>query len=127
MAGNWTSPNPPFGAVLTYNVKQTLPAEAKLVVTITDDTGRQVRRLEIDKQPGLRRVAWNLRSDPPAGGANQGQGRGFGGGGFGGRGGPPLGPLVTPGRYRATLGKLVGDTVTPIGSPQSFTVVQIAQ
>jgi hypothetical protein len=34
---------------------------------------------------------------------------------------------VTPGRYRATLGKLVGDTVTAIGPPQSFTVVQIAQ
>ena len=77
--------------------------------------------MEIDKQPGLRRVAWNLRSDP-APNANQGQGRGFGG-----RGGPPQGPLVAPGRYRAVLGKLVGDTVTPIGSPQSFTVVQIAQ
>jgi hypothetical protein len=127
MAGNWTSPNPPFGAVLTYNVKQALPADAKLVVTIADDTGRQVRRMEIEKQPGLRRVAWNLRSDPPLPGANnQQQGRGFGGG-FGGRGGPPQGPLVAPGRYRATLGKLVGDTVTPIGSPQSFTVVQIAQ
>jgi hypothetical protein len=121
MAGNWTSPNPPFGAVLTYNVKQPLPADAKLLLTIADETGRQVRRMEIDKQPGLRRVAWNLRSDP-APNANQGQGRGFGG-----RGGPPQGPLVAPGRYRAVLGKLVGDTVTPIGSPQSFTVVQIAQ
>ena len=43
MAGNWTSPNPPFGAVLTYNVKQALPADAKLVLTIADDNGRQVR------------------------------------------------------------------------------------
>ena len=34
-------------------------------MTIADDNGRQVRRLEVDKQPGLRRVAWNLRSDPP--------------------------------------------------------------
>jgi len=127
MAGNWTSPNPPFGAVLTFNVKQALPADAKLVLTITDDTGRQVRRMELDKQPGLRRVAWNLRGEPAAPSANQGQGRGFGGGRFGGRGGPPQGPLVSPGRYRATLGKLVGDSVTPIGSPQSFTVVQLAQ
>ena len=126
MAGNWTSPNPPFGAVLTYNLKQALPSDAKLVITIADENGRQVRRLEVDKQPGLRRVAWNLRSDPPPPGTNQGRGFG-GGGGFGGRGGPPQGPLVAAGRYRATLGKLVGDTVTPIGSPQSFTVVQIAQ
>ncbi len=25
MSGNWTAPNPPFGAVFTYNVKQALP------------------------------------------------------------------------------------------------------
>jgi photosystem II stability/assembly factor-like uncharacterized protein len=126
MAGNWTSPNPPYGAVLTYNVKDNLPSDAKLVITIAEDTGRQVRRLEVDKQPGLRRIAWNLRGDPPPPGSNQAQGRGAGGFG-GGRGGPPQGPLVAPGRYRATLGKLEGDTVTAIGPPQSFTVVQIAQ
>jgi len=124
MAGNWTSPNPPFGAVLTYNVKDTLPSDAKLVITIADDTGRQVRRLEVDKQPGLRRIAWNLRTDPPPPGSGQPQGRGFGGGG---RGGPPQGPLVATGRYRATLAKLVGDTVTPLGPPQAFTVVPITQ
>jgi len=105
-----------------------LPADAKLLITIADDTGKQVRRLEVDKQSGLRRVAWNLRTDPPAPGSNPGQGRGFGAGGFGGgRGGPPQGPLVAPGRYRATLAKLVGDTVTTLGPPQSFTVVPIAQ
>jgi hypothetical protein len=121
MAGNWTSPNPPFGAVLTYNVKQALPADAKLVITITDDGGRQIRRMDVDKTPGLRRVAWNLRGEPSATAPQTG--RGFGGG----RGGPPLGPLVTPGRYRATLGKVAGDTVTPLGPPQSFSVVQLNQ
>ena len=126
MAGNWTSPNPPFGAVLTYNVKQAVPDDAKLVITITDDSGRQIRRFEVDKTPGLRRVAWNLRGEASANAAPTGRG-GFGGGGFGGRGGPPLGPLVTPGHYRATLGKLVGDTVTPLGPSQSFSVVQLTQ
>jgi photosystem II stability/assembly factor-like uncharacterized protein len=125
MAGNWTTPNPPFGAVLTYNVKQPLAADAKLVLTFADDTGRHVRRLEIDKNVGLRRVAWNLRSDPPVPTTNVPQ-RGRGGGGVAGRG-PVLGPLVDPGRYRATLGMQVGDTVTPIGPSQSFTVVQIPQ
>jgi hypothetical protein len=127
MAGNWTTPNPPFGAVFTYHIKQALPDDAKLVLTIADDTGRQVRRIEIEKTAGLRRVAWNLRSDPPAPSANTTQAGRGGRGGFGGRGGPPQGPLVTPGRYRATLGKLVGDTVTPLGTSQSFTVVQIPQ
>ena len=124
MAGNWTSPNPPFGAVLTYNVKQAVPDDAKLVITIADDNGRQIRRLEVDKTPGLRRVAWNLRGEPVANAAPTGRG---GGGGFGGRGGPPLGPLVTPGHYRATLGKLVGETVTPLGPSQSFSVVALTQ
>ena len=131
MAGNWTAPNPPFGAVVTYNVSQALPPDTKLVLTISDDTGRQVRRLDVEKQPGLRRMAWNLRGEPPPPGANAPAGRGGaggqGGGQFGGRGGPPQGPLMTPGRYRATLGKLVGDTVTPVGPPQTFAVVQIQQ
>jgi hypothetical protein len=34
---------------------------------------------------------------------------------------------VQPGRYRATLGRQVGDIVTPIGSAQSFAVVQLSQ
>jgi hypothetical protein len=121
MGGNWTTPNPPFGAVLTYNVKQALPDEAKLVITISDDNGRQIRRMDVEKTVGLKRVAWNLRGEPTA---NQTQ---TGRGGFGGRGGVPLGPLVAPGRYRATLGKLVGDTVAPLGQPQSFSVVQLQQ
>ncbi|HEX6976459.1 MAG TPA: hypothetical protein VF147_18760, partial [Vicinamibacterales bacterium] len=126
MSGNFTAPNPPFGAVFTYNVKETLPADAKLVVTITDDSGKQIRRMEIDKTAGLKRVAWNLRSDPaaqPAGQAGRGAGGGQAFGGGFGRGNQ--GALVTPGRYRATLGKQVGETVTPIGQPQTFAVVQI--
>jgi hypothetical protein len=93
--------------------------------------------MEVDKAPGLRRVAWNLRGDPPAqGGAGQPgaanpAGRGaqpaapqvavqFGGG----RGGGGA-PLAAPGRYTATLGKQVGETVTPIGQPQPFRVTSI--
>ena len=127
LSGNWTTPNPPFGAVFTYNVKDTLPADAKLVMTITDSTGKQIRRMDIDKAAGVKRVAWNLRADPAA--APPGGARGGGGGqafaGFGGRGN--LGALVTPGRYTATLGKQVGETVTPIGQPRTFQVVQVQQ
>jgi photosystem II stability/assembly factor-like uncharacterized protein len=124
LSGLWAAPNPPFGAVFTYNVRQTLPADAKLVLTIADDTGRQVRRLDVDKTAGLRRVAWNLRGEPSAAAA-EGRG-GRGGGGFG-RGGPPQGPLVAPGTYRATLGRQVGDQVTALGEPQTLRVVAIPQ
>ena len=129
LSGLWAAPNPPFGAVFTYNVKEAPSGDATLVLTITDDTGRQVRRMDVDKTTGLRRVAWNLRTDPPAGTpAAGGRGGGGGGGGqFGGRGGAAQGTLVTPGTYRATLGRKTGDTVTPIGASQAFRVVQIPQ
>ena len=144
MAGNWTAPNPPFGAVFTYQLKQALPADTKLVLTITDGAGKQVRQIELGTTTGVRRIAWNLRGDAPAvatpavatpavaapAGAPQGQ-RGTGGGGWQagaaggfGRGGAPL---VPAGRYTATLGKLVGDKVTAIGPSRAFHVVQVNQ
>jgi photosystem II stability/assembly factor-like uncharacterized protein len=129
LAGNWTAPNPPFGAVFTYNLKQDLPADAKLVLTITDEANRQVRRIELDKRAGLKRIAWNLRVDPPTPvTGEQGQRGGLTGaaqGGFGGRGGAA--PPVPAGRYTATVGKMAGDKVTPIGPAQSFRVVVIPQ
>ena len=128
LSGLWTAPNPPYGAVLTYHVRQDLPADAKLVITIADETGRQVRRFDVDKGPGLRRAAWNLRGDlPPAPAGADSGGTGRAGGRGGGRGGPPQGPLATPGTYRATLGRQVGDQVTAIGPPQTFRVVQVEQ
>jgi hypothetical protein len=119
LAGLWTAANPPYGAVFTYHVRQDLPADTKLVLTISDESGKQVRRLDLDRTEGLRRVAWNLRGDPPAPAAG-GQGGGQGFGGFG----RPQAPLAVAGRYRATLGKLVGDKVTPVGPAQTFLVVQ---
>jgi len=126
---DWTAPNPPYGAVFTYHVRQTYPADTRLVLTIADPTGRQVRRLELDKTAGLRRVAWNLTADPPAppaGAPDPAAGRGGrGGGGFGGRGGGGGGAPVAPGRFIATLGKMTGETVTPIGPAQAFVVTAL--
>jgi photosystem II stability/assembly factor-like uncharacterized protein len=140
LSGLWSAPNPPFGALFTYHVRDTLPSDQKLVLTITDDEGRPVRRLDLEGASGFRRVAWNLRRDPPAPPADQGQGAAGRAGGRGGQPGAaaPAGgrgfgrgaaqaPLVEPGRYRATLGRMVGDIVTPIGQPQAFGVVRIQQ
>jgi hypothetical protein len=133
MAGNWTTPNPPFGAVFTYNLRQDPPEDAKLVMTITDDSGKQIRRFDVEKGTGLRRVAWNLRGEPPPA-PQRGAGRAGEAGGAGrenappaggGRGAPPQGPLVTPGRYHAQLGRQAGTEVTPLGQPQSFLVVPL--
>jgi hypothetical protein len=132
--GDPTTPNPPYGAVFTYSVGQAPATESKLVLTIADDTGKQVRRLELAKEPGVHRIAWDLRGDvpPPAAGMQSGGGRGGAAGetleaaqvfGRGRQGGPP----ATAGRYRATLGKLTGDAVTPIGQPQSFLIVPLGR
>ena len=140
--GNVTTPNPPVGAVFTYSVGQALLADAKLVVTIIDESGKPVRRLgqipteskqpeDLPKTAGIHRLVWNLRGDPvapPAGqaGAAGAAGSGAAGGAQAGRGGAPaVPPLVEPGRYTATLGKLSGETVTPIGKPRSFMVVPL--
>jgi hypothetical protein len=59
--------------------------------------------------------------------------------GRGAGGGPPAGqpggfgrgnqqpPLVPSGRYRATLGTMTGDVVTPVGPGQAFSVVTVPQ
>jgi len=133
MAGNWTAPNPPFGAVFTFNVREDLPTDAKLVMTISDDAGKPVRRFDVTKGTGLRRTVWNLRADPPPGrGGEAGRGgdAGRAGGGAPGTGagrGPQQGPIVAPGRYRAQLGRQVGNDVTPLGAPQLFAVVSLEQ
>src|SRR5260221_14719361 len=84
MWGTGGAPTPPFGAVFTYSVKADLPPldkDEKLVLNITDDTGKQVRRLDLDKTSGLRRIAWNLRGEAPATPAGGPHFRGRAGGG----------------------------------------------
>jgi uncharacterized membrane protein YgcG len=145
LGGNYTFPNPPNGATFTYSVRgDSLPQGTDLVLRIFNTAGRQVRQISLDKTSGLKRVEWNLREDVPpppaaeagpeqagrggrggAGGAGgQGGGGGFGGG-RGGRGGG--GPLADPGRYRAVIGKLAGDTFTPLGPSQTFQVMPLPE
>ncbi len=58
--------------VFTYHVGQAPAADAKLVLSIADDAGRPVRRLDLAERAGLQRIAWNLRGEPPAGGGRGG-------------------------------------------------------
>src|SRR4051812_3991369 len=126
--GNTAYQNPPYGALLTYSIGQS--GSDKLALQIADDQGQQVRRIELNAEqtsPGLHRVAWDLRKDPPpaaAGGRGAGGGGAGGGGGFGGRGGNQ-GPAVAPARYTATIGSLNGDAFTAIGKPVSFVVLAL--
>ena len=119
--GNTTYQNPPYGALLTYSLGQAAAADAKLFVQIADEQGKRVRRIELTgdaAMPGLHRIAWDLRGDPPAGAPAAGRG------GFGGRVGNAA-PPVAQARYTATIGTAAGDAFTPISKPQSFVVVPL--
>ncbi len=122
LAGNFTTPNPAYGAVFTYLVNAEAEEEETLVLLIRDGAGEMVRELELDSSRGLQRVAWDLRASPPeaeeageegAGAARRPQGRA--------RQGPP----VEPGRYQATLGWKVGEDVVEVGEARSFHVVGV--
>jgi len=164
LGGNYTFPNPPNGAVLTYHVGQVPVEGTSHVVRIFNSQGAQVQQITLDRAAGLKRVEWNLRGttgapvpgDPMgeptelsdeelqqqgqaggrgAGGA-QGQAGGRGAGGAQGQAGPPVGgrggrgggaPFVTPGTYRAVLGKLTGETFTQLGPAQTFQVLELPE
>jgi hypothetical protein len=131
-------------------VREALPNDVQLVANIMNSQNVQVRRIVLDKTPGLHRVYWNLVVDAGGTGARgggpgealaegtqqggaQGQGAGRAGAppaappqaqqfGRGGRGG---GPQAEVGRYRVVIGKLTGETFTQIGPAQSVQVLEL--
>jgi hypothetical protein len=65
--GNFATPNPPFGAALTYYLRDDLPKdEAKVVLTVSDASGKTVRTLNGPTKAGLHRVYWDLRDEAHA-------------------------------------------------------------
>jgi photosystem II stability/assembly factor-like uncharacterized protein len=130
LGGNFTTPNPPTGAVFTYHVGQAIADDTQLVVRISTATGTAIRDMEVDKAVGLHREEWNMRQDPPPQDENAqagrgGRGGGGGGGGFGRGGRGNQGPAVEPGLFRVQLGKKVGETFTPIGPSQTVQVREL--
>ena len=94
---------------------------------ISDEAGKEIRRITLPSEPGLHRAAWDLRGEPPALQSGRG-GRGEGSDqesapqfGRGRQGGP----IVSPGRYRASIGKVAGENFTAIGESVSFAVVPL--
>jgi photosystem II stability/assembly factor-like uncharacterized protein len=97
--------NPPFGAVISYFLGNTAPS---VRVTVANGQGAPVRTLEGPSSPGIHRVVWDLRHEPPPYEAALALVE---------VGDPPLpgppgvlphpvtprGPFVAPGSYRVTL------------------------
>lgn len=126
----YTAPNPPFGAVITYYLKdefktlkqqrrdrekelekaggkvsypswEELRAEDReqapaVVLTISDEDGNVVRRLQGPAKSGFHRIAWDLRH-PPVDPVSLAPPR------LSPWSDPPMGPPAIPGRYQVTL------------------------
>src|SRR5919202_1449129 len=87
-------------------------------MTITDASGKVVRRLAAPGTKGLNRVAWNLRLPaptlPPVRQRDEGDEDPADEG--------PSGWLVPPGTYRAALVAHYGGKTTQLGEPVAFEV-----
>lgn len=110
--GNFTTPNPPCGASLTYYLRDSLPQDDKnkVMLEVTDCDGNRVAVVLGPTVAGLHRVTWNVQ-----GNTKQDQSEG--------RRGPSV--LVEPGEYRVTLTKVIDGVVTNLGEPQTLRVVPL--
>ncbi len=104
--------NPPYGALIDFYLKDATGENDRLIITISDSSGKRVREIRCPSgearevsaaspnpstcsvKPGIDRVAWDLRYDPPAPPQREGAGGG---------GGLQHGPLVEPGQYSVKL------------------------
>lgn len=102
--------NPEHGVRLAYVMHQVADG-ATAKIEILDGTGRVIRELPANTEPGLYRPVWDMRVGAPLTGpvtaapATGGRGQG---GGFGGFGGAPRLYSAPPGNYTARL------TITPV-------------
>jgi photosystem II stability/assembly factor-like uncharacterized protein len=146
----FTAPNPPFGATMTYYLKEPLKtkrqmrkeaekkggevaypsrdelsAEAEeeapaIILTVSDAAGRVVRRLTGPSAAGMHRVTWDLRYPATQLAPSRPAGADNPEEIFRGA---PAGHLVMPGKYTVALSKRVGGVWTQLAGPHSFNVV----
>jgi len=95
----YSAPNPAFGAIITYFLRDSLPKGGDVTLGVYDASGRRVRELTANKKRGMHRVTWDLRNAPPYTVRRPA-----------GQVGEPSprqreisGPFVLPGRYTARL------------------------
>jgi photosystem II stability/assembly factor-like uncharacterized protein len=110
------------GAAIALPAQSDLRAEEEeeapaVIFTITDSSGRVVRRLTGPITAGMQRVSWDLRypapSLPPP--PNPEGEDPFNEG--------PVGPLVMPGTYKVSVAKRVDGVLTSLGQAQEFQVI----
>ncbi|MCM2254925.1 MAG: glycosyl hydrolase [Vicinamibacteria bacterium] len=101
--------------------QEDLEEDPQVVLVVSDEAGRVVRRLTGPAKSGLHRVSWDLRYPPyqpidlsPAGEENPFSD-------------PDQGPLAMPGKYTVALYKKVDGALTKLAEPQPFEAELVAQ
>jgi len=106
---------------LPYPTTDQLRAEAEELkpeayLTVYDESGAPIRRVDASVEEGFHRVTWDLRYPTPSETEEQHPGEEF-------MPATGQGPLVLPGKYAARLFKKVDGVVTELSGPQNFNVV----
>jgi photosystem II stability/assembly factor-like uncharacterized protein len=97
----FAGPNPPYGAIITYFLKDKLETKVPAKIQIIDSSGKVIRELtEIPKDHGFNRLAWDLsqagpKERRPPTPEQEAQARSFGR--------ENRGPAVMPGAYTVKL------------------------
>ncbi len=100
----FAGPNPPYGALITYYLKEKPEEKTPFKLQVLDGSGKAIRELtELPKEKGLNRTAWDLRYDPPRRRREPTEEERREAEFFGG----PRGPQVLPGVYTVRL--VIGD------------------
>lgn len=93
--------------------------EATVVLTVADEAGNVVRRLNGPASAGFHRVEWDFRfpaSDPTSlEAANRDNPFAF----------QPFGPMAAPGTYVVSMARRVDGKLEPLGEPQRFEAVPL--
>jgi photosystem II stability/assembly factor-like uncharacterized protein len=146
---HYIAANPPFGAVITYYLKESLKTTTQIrreqekalaakkadipfpgwqrlndeniekkpaiIITIKDESGQLVRRLEGPIEAGIHRVAWDLRypSLQPVKPENEWRNPWSG---------EAVGPLAVPGKFLVQISKQLNGRLIPLGQEQLFLV-----
>jgi photosystem II stability/assembly factor-like uncharacterized protein len=116
-AGEYTGPNPPFGAILSFFLPSPVASEeGDLVLVIRDRPGEVVAELPAPKEAGLQRVVWDLRTEPEDREAEAEAPR---------RRRP--GPLVAEETYPVTLELRSAGVTRVLGGPVNLQVVSLGR
>ena len=93
----FAGPNPPYGALITYYLKDKPDDKTTFKIQILSEDGKVISEIQkVAKEKGLNRVAWDLRyAGPEVRRPPTDEETAFGGG--------PRGPQVLPGTYTARL------------------------